>query len=130
MRAREFIKDQTNNLTEEDVHLVEMANLPPEDTGVKGVIYISSMQGSHGPRVKWFPQAPRSTNDPCLSVSIDPNPTARNLNLPKRIAEGAVDSVTAWVKLNQIKLLDYWNNGYSWTRTQVNTFIDGLEKLP
>jgi hypothetical protein len=113
----------------DDIDLIEMVNLPQADTGVQGIIYISSAQGQHGPRIKWFPRPPASRNDPCLSVSVGPDPDVRNLNLPPHIASQATNAVRNWVIANHAALRDFWDNGYAWTRQQVNTFIDGLTKI-
>src|SRR4051812_38814248 len=40
--------------------LVEMTNLQEDDTGIPGVIFISTTRGSHGPCVKYFVKAGRS----------------------------------------------------------------------
>ena len=40
-----------DELVDED--LVEMANLPEEDTGIPGTIFVSTRMGRHGPRVKY-----------------------------------------------------------------------------
>jgi len=121
--------DEQRATEPDDIELVEMANLAEDDTGVAGFIYISSAQVSHGPRVKWYPQRLRTRQDPCLAVTIDA-PQAINLNLPRRIADAAAGPVQQWVALNRAALLDYWNNGYSWTRRDVTAFIDALRKIP
>ena len=114
----------------DDIDLFEMVNLASTDTGVEGAIYISTKQGKHGARVKWYPQPPKDAASPCLAVSISANPVARNLNLPDRIASRASDIVKAWVALNHVELLDFWNNGIRWSRQQVSAFPDTLRKLP
>ena len=38
--------------------------------------------------------------------------------------------VTAGATRNREALLRFWEEGLSWTRDEVNTFIDGLAKLP
>ena len=105
-----------------------MANLTKEDTGVEGVIYISTVEGSHGPRVKWFPGRPQR-GSPCLSVTIADVPVARNLGLPGRVADEAADRVRAWVAVNRGALTDFWTDGHAWSRREVEAFLDGLEKL-
>lgn len=65
MKYDEIVSEATD-----DFLLLEMANLPREDTGVDGIIYISSAQGKHGPRVKWYPAPPNSRKAPCLSPSV------------------------------------------------------------
>lgn len=110
--------------------LVEMANLLKSKTGVEGVIYISSSQGSHGPRVKWFVTLPKSKRDPCLSVTIKPNPQVKNLNLPKAVVIANQKYVRDWVRLNYEQLLNFWNDGYSWDSDKVYNFINtSLKKI-
>ncbi len=117
-------------MVQDDIALVDMANLAEEDTGVAGIIYISSARGGHGARVKWYPRAPQSKTDACLSVTVEPRPVVFNHHLPRHVADAAADPARRWVALNAHALLDYWEHGYSWTRQQVNAFIDGLTKLP
>ena len=46
----------------EDIELFEMVNLPTKDTGVEGIVYIFTAQGSHGARVKWYRVGRRPTH--------------------------------------------------------------------
>jgi hypothetical protein len=108
--------------------LFEMANLTSKDTGVEGVIYISTAQGAHAPRVTWYPGRPHR-QAACLSMTIEPEPQAFNHDLPARVAAGATEKVARWVRLNHAALIDFWRDGETWTRDEVNAFIDGLEKL-
>ena len=50
-----------------DDEIFEMVNLPRKDTGVDGIVYVSTAQGPHGPRVKWYPDRP-GRDAPCLTV--------------------------------------------------------------
>ena len=59
-----------------------MTNLQEEDTGIPGVILISTAMGSHGPRVKYFVKAGR--NQPSFSVSISDGPKVLANSLPQR----------------------------------------------
>ncbi len=112
----------------DDIELFEMANLTTKDTGVDGMIYISTAQGGHAPRVKWYPGRP-GAKAPSLSVTVETEPRAINNNLPANVAAAAVDAVKAWVGANRADLLRFWNEGATWTRDEVNDFIDGLTKL-
>ena len=112
-----------------DDTLFDMVNLPAADTGVTGVVYVSTAQGSHGPRVKWFPGRP-GRDLPSLSVTIDVIPRVINHGLPEREARQAGEAVSAWVVLNRTSLISFWNDGLGWTRTEVNAFFEGLAKLP
>ncbi len=112
----------------EDIELFEMVNLPTKDTGVEGIVYIFTAQGSHGARVKWYPGRPKA-NAPSLTVTVAEEPKAINNNLPLVVAAAAAGPVRAWVAANHDELLDFWNNGASWTRDEVNEFIERLKKL-
>ena len=112
----------------DEIELIEMANLPPERTGIEGVIYISTAQARHAPRVKWYPSRPRD-KAPCLSVTIEPVPNAFNHHLPARVFAVAGEPVKAWVTLNYLDLLDFWDHGNTWMDDEVDAFKKALKKL-
>jgi hypothetical protein len=41
----------------------------------------------------------------------------------------AAPRVIQWVKLNRDALLNFWQNGTSWSRQQESAFFDSLKKL-
>jgi hypothetical protein len=106
-----------------------MANLSTNRTGIDGVVYISTAQGGHDPRVKWYPGRP-ATGAPSLTITIEPAPKVINHGLPARIALAAADAVTRWVALNHDQLIDFWNNGTTWMEDEVDSFKARLKKLP
>ena len=108
-------------------NLFEMVNLARKDTGVGGII--STAQGQHGPCVKWYPGRP-GRDEPCLTVSLEAEPRILDHHLPPRVAAEAGREVVAWASQNREGLLRFWDEGLSWTRDEVNAFIDGLAKLP
>jgi hypothetical protein len=133
MRAKEAFPDpqhrRPDRTASSEIALVEMANLPTEKTGVEGVIYISTAQASHAPRVKWYPGRP-AENAPCLSVTIEVSPRTFNHRLPQRVFDAACIPVKAWVALNEATLLDFWHQGSTWLDDEVTGFKQGLAKLP
>ena len=110
-----------------DLELVEMVNLPTSDTGIGETIHVSTAQGSHGQRVKWFPGRP-GREAPWLTVTISDASAAINHGLPPRTAEAASRDVIAWVAMNRTALLDFWTDGTSWTRQDVTAFADRLHR--
>jgi hypothetical protein len=62
-------------------------------------------------------------------MTIEPEAQAFHHDLPARMAAGATEKVATWVRLNHAALLDFWRDGETWTRDEMNAFIDGLEKL-
>ena len=112
----------------DDDEVFEMVNLPRSDTGVAGTIYVSSMQGPHGPRVKWYPQRP-GRDASCLTVTLEEPPRVINHGLSARDARDGREAVATWVALNREALLRFWFEGSSWTVDEVYAFAKGLAKL-
>jgi hypothetical protein len=110
-----------DELTDED--LVEMTNLPEEDTGVPGTIFVSTRMGKHGPRVKYF-DGRAGERTPSFSVAITDPPRVVASSLPEVIVSQRFPLVAAWVGLNRDALLELWNEGTSWTRAETNRFYD------
>ena len=107
--------------------LVEMANLTTAQTGVPGTIFISTVMGRHGPRVRYFLQPGR--NQPSFSVLIADPPVIVANSLPDRVLRQRAPDVIRWVAVNNDALLDFWNNGDSWTDPQVTTFKQTLKRI-
>jgi hypothetical protein len=110
----------------EDI-LVEMANLTRAQTGVPGIIFISTMMGQHGPRVKYYLQPGRT--QPSFSVTIADTPTVVANSLPARVVRRMSPRVIAWVSRNKDALLDFWYHGDTWTQPEVNAFIEKLQPV-
>ena len=107
--------------------IVEMANLTSEQTGVPGTIFVSTAMGSHGPRVKYFVRPGRT--QPSFSVSIADTPAVVANSLPARTLRQRSPQVIEWVSTNKDALLDFWNNGDTWSQPEVNEFIQRLQRL-
>lgn len=114
-----------DELAVEDV--VDMANLTEAQTGVPGTIFISTVMGGHGPRVKYFIQPGR--NQPSFSVLIADPPRVVANGLPARVLRQMAPQVMGWVAHNRDALLDFWNNGDTWPQPQVNAFIQALKRI-
>jgi hypothetical protein len=110
-----------------DEGLFEMTNLPPDRTGIPGILFISTAVGFHGPRVKYFVKTGKG--QPSFSVSIAEAPELLANSLPEHVAREAAPGVTAWVKLNRQALLDFWNEGENWTIDELNAFVASLKKV-
>jgi len=108
--------------------LVGMANLTTAQTGVPGTIFVSTAMGSHGPRVKYYVQPGRT--QPSFSVTIsDDTPAVAANSLPLRVLRQMSPPVIQFVALNRTALLDFWNNGDTWTQPEVNAFIQTLKPV-
>ena len=107
--------------------LIEMANLTSQQTGVPGTIFISTAMGSHGPRVKYFLRPGRT--QPSFSVSVIDQPAVVANSLPVRVLRQRSPQVIEWVSRNRVALLDFWNDGDTWTQPEVNAFIQRLQRI-
>lgn len=112
-------------LGEED--LCEMANLPPEWTGVLAVIFISTAMGQHGPRVKLYLKAGR--HQPSASISIGPEPRILASSLDERDLARITPKALEWVALNHEALTTFWFEGESWNLPDVADFGRSLRKV-
>ena len=110
-----------------DDDVLEMTNLQEDDTGIPGVIFISTAMGSHGPRVKYFVKAGRE--QPSFSVSIADDPTILANSLPQRDLNRASASVIQWVRLNKDALLRFWNEGDGYSIHEVVDLVNALKKV-
>jgi len=106
---------------------VEMTSLSEKDTGVPGVLFVSTRQGRHGPRVKWYPAKARA-DLPFLTVTLEAPARLINHGVAPRDAAGAVAAV-AWVDLNRADLMRFWNDGVWWTSDELIEFLRALRKV-
>ena len=106
---------------------IDMANLTSAQTGVAGTIFVSTAMGAHGPRVKYFERPGRT--QPSFSVSISDPPAVVANSLPGRVVRQTAPQVIAWVSLNKDALLDFWQNGDTWTQPEVDNFIQRLRRV-
>jgi len=111
-----------------DEALFEMTNLPPDRTGISGILFISTSVGFHGPRVKYFVKTGKG--QPSFSVSIATEPKVLASSLPEHLVREMAPQVIAWVTLNREELLAFWNEGETWTFDELQAFIGRLSKIP
>ena len=126
MRWYELFEDDMGK-AHADINLFEMANLEPSQTGIVGTIYISTQQGRHGPRVKYFAGRP-GNSQPSMVVSVGPEPLVMINDLPNRVRTKMEPIVKQWVTLNHIGLHKFWYEGNTWYKSEVDAFIAGLTK--
>ena len=119
------LDEELRALGEEDI--VEMANLPPDWTGVLATIFISTALGQHGPRVKLYLKPGR--NQPSASISIGPNPRVLASSLDQRELNRIAPKALEWVALNHEALTQFWFEGESMAIADVAEFGRGLKKV-
>src|ERR1051325_1150901 len=88
--------------------VIDMANLTASQTGVPGTVFIATVMGGHGPRVKSFVQPGR--NQPSFSVLIADPPRVVANSLSDRVLRQRAPEVEQWVALNKDALLDLWRD--------------------
>jgi len=119
------LDEELRALSEEDV--VEMANLPPDWTGVLATIFISTALGQHGPRVKVYLKAGR--NQPSASISIGPNPRVLASSLDPRDLRRIAPKALEWVALNHEELTRFWFEGEAMDIADVADFGRSLKRV-
>lgn len=119
------LDDEIGALGEEDVF--DMANLVESQTGVPGIITITTVMGQHGPRVKYFLKPGR--HQPSFSVAVASTPRVVANSLSDRDLKRMASDVIAWVALNHEARAAFWWDGADWTFPEVQTFIAGLRKV-
>jgi hypothetical protein len=107
--------------------IIEMANLDKSQTGVDGVIWISTMMTGHAPRAKYFVRPGRT--QPSFSVTIADQPQVAANSLPRRVLNQMSPLVIQWVTLNKDALLDFWHHGDTWTASQLIQFLQNFRKI-
>jgi hypothetical protein len=110
-----------------DDGIIEMANLDKSQTGVDGVIWISTMMAGHAPRVKYFVRPGRTQSS--FSVTIADQPRVVANSLPPRLVNQMSPLVIQWVTLNRDALLDFWHYGDTWTASQLIQFLQSFQKV-
>lgn len=107
--------------------VAEMANLPPDWTGVLAVVFISTAMGQHGPRIKLYLKPGR--DQPSASISISPNPRVLASSLDERDLARIAPKALEWVALNHEALTTFWFEGEGWMDDRVTTFKQGLKRV-
>ena len=102
MRSIEQLPD-----AEEEEDFFDMANLPPETTGLPMVVWVPQRGRSrHDVRVKVSLVHGRRMNvDQTASVSVRPG-VAVVAGPP--LAKGDLEAVTRWIDLNRETIVEYW----------------------
>jgi len=106
MKLTEILSEELQQQLVE-AELTEMANLAPDETGLKYVIWIGEVGGQHGPRIKVSNiKGKFAANDNfVMSISKDP----ANLT-PKfsKISTDDIEDIIDWIKLNYDLLMKIW----------------------
>lgn len=82
----------------------DMANLREKTTGINTIIFVSSREHRHKPRLKVLRSLKES-----FSVSIEDNPRVI-LGDPSIVSTKVLEQVKEWIILNKDLLLEYWND--------------------
>lgn len=129
----EFLRTPEPTLQQElaefgDDDVMDFMNLGSQRTGIEGTVFVSTVMGRHGPRVKYFKKT--GNGEPSFSVSIDEGPRVLASSLPEHVVSRISPKVIAWVQLNREALNDFWTNGAFWDEDRVDAFKASLRKLP
>jgi len=118
------LDEEIGALGDEDIF--EMANLTEDQTGVPGVVFVSTVMGSHGPRVKYFLKTGPGQASFSVAVAYEPRVLASSMDECDLNRMGP--KVLEWVRLNHEALARFWWEGKFWTDHQVTEFKATLKK--
>jgi len=119
------LDEELRALDEEDIF--DMANLVEAQTGIPGIVTITTVMGKHGPRVKYFLKPGR--HQPSFSVAIASQPRIVANSLDERDLNRMAAPVIEWVALNHEALASFWWDGADWPSPDVQSFIASLRKV-
>ena len=119
------LDEEIGALGDEDT--LDMANLVEAQTGIPGIVTITTVMGKHGPRVKYLLKPGR--HQPSFSVAVAATPRVVANSLDERDLHRMADKVLAWVALNHEALAAFWWDGADWTAPDVQAFIERLKKV-
>lgn len=119
------LDEEIGALDDEDIF--DMANLVEDQTGIAGIVFISTGMGAHGPRVKYFLKT--GAGRPSFSVAVASEPRVVASSLPDRDLARMAPPVLEWVRLNHEALTRYWWEGKFWTDHEATAFKAGLKKV-
>jgi hypothetical protein len=123
---REPTLDEEIGALEED-DIFEMANLSEHQTGIAGIVFISTVMGAHGPRVKYY--ARTGPGQASFSVAVASEPRVLANSMDERDLARMAPAVLKWVELNHEALSRFWWEGKFWVDDEVAAFKAALVKV-
>jgi hypothetical protein len=121
------LDEEISALDDEDVF--DMANLGESETGVPGVIMISTIMGKHGPRVKYFVKPGRHQPSFSVAIASESRVVAKSDEFDEKTFVRLAPIVMEWVEANHKALNRFWWAGNDLMNDQVQAFIAGLKKV-
>lgn len=119
------LDEEIGALGDEDVF--DMANLVEVQTGIPGIVTITTIMGRHGPRVKYLLKPGRHQPSFSVAIAVTPRVVANSLNDLDLSRMAPV--VLEWVALNHEALAAFWWDGADWTAPDVQAFIADLKQV-
>lgn len=123
--GRPTLREETAALDDDAVF--DMANLTEAQTGVPGVITITTEVGQHGPKVRYSPRL--GQRELGCAVSVEPEPRVLFGDLDESELRTVADRVVHWVALNREALATFWREGAYWMIDEVHSFVARLKKV-
>ena len=107
--------------------LYEMANLDYRHTGFTDnnlIMYVSTKQGSNGPRVKVFFKGQPSNS---ISFSIEKEPKMFDNKSNLRLSKRDISEIKYWISINHVILLKFWNSNSA--NVLIADLLDNIDKI-
>ena len=110
----------------EEQCLKEMANLRTEKTGLDhGTIYMSSKEGNHGARIKFY--RGRAGNNPSASITISNSPEVIEDAIGLKASE--IKELFSFVVKNRKILIKAWNEGSTMYTDEWEALLKSIKKI-
>lgn len=87
--------------------MMEMANMPPSNTGLGYVIWLGKVGGQHGPRIKVSNTKGRFNEQSNFVISVSREPQVLTPS-SRKIKMSELEDILDWVKLNYDLLMKLW----------------------
>jgi hypothetical protein len=120
------LADEILSIDEESQLISEMSNLDQSDTGIKGIIYVSTVEGNHGPRIKY--QTNIRDKKRYVAISLEEEPQVRK-NTDKSVSQNIINQCIEFARINREALINFWFNGHNMTKIEVQQLLNGLTKV-
>jgi hypothetical protein len=122
MNNKHLIEDITWLYFKQSV--MEMANMQPEDTGLKSIVHIMTKGGAkHGPRIKVSNVAGRFAHDDNFTITVEQTPRIVGKS---KLKKSHVDDILDWINLNDEHLHNIWHNGDTMRASDIENGFLGL----
>ncbi len=127
------MKSKAEELLESTEDIFEMSNMATDQTGLSYYIHIRTKleTPSHPntPTLKVYEGRPYRSDSFSMVISDDPKTLHPESKFYKKVPQKELAKIVLWISTNKEKLLDFYNNGMSWTTPETDSWERTLTKV-